>query len=86
MMMNNLRENSVGLFDTRSPNPMEWRKLGVIKDPLWKGVYPNPFHMGFSHDSKKGYVSGMGGRAGRAGRVRGLLGGASARSTRGARP
>lgn len=39
MMMNNLRENSVGLFDTRSPDPLNWKKLGVIKDPLWKGVY-----------------------------------------------
>lgn len=56
MMMNNLRENSVGLFDTSNfDDPLQWKKLGVIKDPLWKGVYPNPFHMGFSHDSKKGY-------------------------------
>jgi hypothetical protein len=34
---------------------LQWNKIGVIKDPLWKGVYPNPFHMGFTHDSKKGY-------------------------------
>jgi hypothetical protein len=38
-VMNNLRENSVGLFDTRSSNPLEWKKLGVIKDPLWKGAW-----------------------------------------------
>jgi hypothetical protein len=55
MMMNNLRENSVGLFNTSDPDPLKWNKLGVIKDPLWKGMYPNPFHMGFTHDSKKGY-------------------------------
>lgn len=55
MMMNNLRENSVGLFDTSDPDPLKWKKLGVVSDPLWKGAFPNPFHMGFSHDSKKGY-------------------------------
>lgn len=55
MMMNNLRENSVGLFDTTDKDPSKWKKLGVISDPLWKGEYPNPFHMAFSHDSKKGY-------------------------------
>lgn len=32
-----LRENSVGLFDTSDPNPLKWKKRGVIKDPLWKG-------------------------------------------------
>lgn len=43
-----LRENSVGLFDTSDPNPLKWKKKGVIKDPLWKGEYPKPFHMAVS--------------------------------------
>lgn len=30
-------ENSVGLFDTSDKDPAQWKKLGVIKDPLWKG-------------------------------------------------
>ncbi|KAF8073208.1 hypothetical protein HT031_000869 [Scenedesmus sp. PABB004] len=55
LMMNNLRENSVGLVDSTAADPRKWVKRGVIKDPLWRGEYPNPFHMAFSHDSKKAY-------------------------------
>lgn len=45
MMMNNLRENSVGFFDTTADDPKEWKKLGVLADPLGRGEFPNPFHM-----------------------------------------
>jgi hypothetical protein len=55
MMMNNLRENSVGFFDTHDADPRAWKKMGVLADPLWRGTFPNPFHMAFSHDSKKAY-------------------------------
>jgi thiocyanate desulfurase len=56
-MMNNLRENSCSVFSTEDPDPCKWRKIAHVADPLWKGKYPNPFHMVFSLDCKKLYLS-----------------------------
>ena len=56
-MMNNLRENNCGVFDTSDPDPRKWRKVAHIEDPLWRGKYPNPFHMVFSIDGSKLYLS-----------------------------
>jgi len=56
-MMNNLRENNCSVFDSSDPDPRNWRKIAHIEDPLWRGKYPNPFHMVFSLDSSKLYLS-----------------------------
>jgi thiocyanate desulfurase len=47
-MMNNLRENNCSIFDSSDPDPRNWRKVAHIEDPLWRGKYPNPFHMVFA--------------------------------------
>ena len=56
-MMNNLRENNCSVFSVADPDPRNWKKIAHVADPLWKGKYPNPFHMVFSIDSKKLYLS-----------------------------
>lgn len=56
-MMNNLRENNCGVFDSSDPDPTKWKKVAHIEDPLWRGKYPNPFHMVFSIDGSKLYLS-----------------------------
>ncbi len=57
VMMNNLRENNCSVFSTSDPDPKKWRKVAHVEDPLWRGKYPNPFHMVFSMDSSKLYLS-----------------------------
>ena len=56
-MMNNLRENNCSVFDSSDPDPRQWKKIAHIEDLLWRGKYPNPFHMVFSMDSSKLYLS-----------------------------
>lgn len=56
-MMNNLRENNCSVFSSADPDPRKWKKIAHVEDPLWRGKYPNPFHMVFSIDSKKLYLS-----------------------------
>jgi thiocyanate desulfurase len=58
-MMNNLRENNCSVFDVRDPDPTKWKKTAHVEDPLWGGKYPNPFHMVFSLDSSKLYLSAL---------------------------
>ena len=57
VMMNNLRENNCGIFSCVDPDPTKWRKVAHVEDPLWRGKYPNPFHMVFSLDGSKLYLS-----------------------------
>jgi hypothetical protein len=57
VMMNNLRENNCSIFSCADPDPKNWRKIAHVEDPLWRGKYPNPFHMVFSMDSSKLYLS-----------------------------
>ncbi|MDP1963781.1 MAG: hypothetical protein Q8K93_16435 [Reyranella sp.] len=57
VMMNNLRENNCSVFSCEDPDPKKWRKVAHVEDPLWRGKYPNPFHMVFSMDSSKLYLS-----------------------------
>jgi hypothetical protein len=57
VMMNNLRENNCSIFSCVDPDPKNWRKIAHVEDPLWRGKYPNPFHMVFSMDSSKLYLS-----------------------------
>jgi hypothetical protein len=56
-MMNNLRENNCSVFDSSDPDPTKWKKIAHIEDPLWRGRYPNPFHMVYSMDGSKLYLS-----------------------------
>lgn len=56
-MMNNLRENNCSIFDLSNPDPTKWKKIAHVEDPLWGGKYPNPFHMVFSLDGSKLYLS-----------------------------
>ena len=56
-MMNNLRENNCSVFDSSDPDPRNWKKIAHVEDPLWRGKYPNPFHMVFSMDGSKLYLS-----------------------------
>jgi len=57
VMMNNLRENNCSVFSSADPDPRKWHKVAHVEDPLWRGKYPNPFHMVFSIDSSKLYLS-----------------------------
>jgi hypothetical protein len=57
VMMNNLRENNCSIFNSSDPDPRNWRKVAHVEDPLWRGKYPNPFHMVFSIDSSKLYLT-----------------------------
>lgn len=57
VMMNNLRENNCSIFSCSDPDPTKWRKVAHVEDPLWRGKYPNPFHMVFSMDGSKLYLS-----------------------------
>jgi hypothetical protein len=56
-MMNNLRENNLSVFDSSDSDPRKWKKIAHVEDPLWGGKYPNPFHMVFSMDGSKLYLS-----------------------------
>lgn len=57
VMMNNLRENNCSIFNSSDPDPRNWRKVAHVEDPLWRGKYPNPFHMVFSLDGSKLYLT-----------------------------
>jgi hypothetical protein len=56
-MMNNLRQNNMPVFDTSDADPRQWRKVTFVKDPQWVGEYPSPFHLCFSMDGTKMFVS-----------------------------
>lgn len=56
--MNNLTQNNMAVFDTSSRDPREWTKTSTfVKDPKWVGEYPSPFHLCFSVDQSKMFVS-----------------------------
>jgi thiocyanate desulfurase len=57
VMMNNLRQNNIAVFDTSDPDPRQWKKLTFVEDPEWVGEYPSPFHVCFSMDRSKMFVS-----------------------------
>lgn len=58
ILMNNARENEMAVFDSSNQkDPTQWRRVAGVGDPSWRGVYPNPFHMAFTPDGKKLYVS-----------------------------
>lgn len=57
VLMNNIRENSMPVFDCSSSDPGKWTKIASVGDPSWRGAYPNPFHMVFTPDGKKLFVT-----------------------------
>jgi thiocyanate desulfurase len=57
VMMNNLRQNNIPVFDTSDADPRRWTKVTFVEDPQWSGQYPSPFHLTFSMDRSKMFVS-----------------------------
>ncbi len=57
LFMNGVRENNIMVFDSSNPDPLKWTKAAMVTQPHWRGAYPNTFHMGFTPDSKKVYVT-----------------------------
>jgi hypothetical protein len=56
-MMNNITQNNMPIFDTSDADPTKWKKVTFVKDPKWVGEYPSPFHLCFSMDGGKMFVS-----------------------------
>ncbi|MGD2080402.1 MAG: hypothetical protein PVJ36_04670, partial [Nitrospirota bacterium] len=58
VLMNNSRENIMAVIDTRNQSdPTSWKKVAGVGDPSWRGAYPNPFHMAFTPDARKMFVT-----------------------------
>ena len=58
VLMNNSRENIMAVFDcSDQSDPTNWRRIAGVGDPRWRGAYPNPFHMAFTPDESKMYVT-----------------------------
>ena len=56
-MTNNTRQNSMGVFDCSDADPRNWKRITHVKDPGWTGSTPSPFHIAFSMDGSKMFVS-----------------------------
>jgi thiocyanate desulfurase len=56
-MMNNIKQNNMAVFDTSAADPHQWKRITFVKDPTWVGDYPSPFHLCFSMDGSKMFVS-----------------------------
>jgi hypothetical protein len=56
-MMNNIRQNNMAVFETADADPRNWKKITFVKDEGWVGDYPSPFHLCFSMDRSKMFVS-----------------------------
>jgi hypothetical protein len=56
-MMNNIQQNNMAVFDTSDTDPRKWNKITYVKDPAWIGEFPSPFHLCFSMDGSKMFVS-----------------------------
>lgn len=56
-MMNNIKQNNMAVYDTSDPDPRKWNRITFVKDPSWVGDYPSPFHLCFSTDGSKMFVS-----------------------------
>ena len=56
-MMNNIEQNNMAVFDTSNADPRKWNRFTFVKDPAWVGEYPSPFHLCFSVDGSKMFVS-----------------------------
>ena len=48
----------MAVFDcSDQSDPANWRRIASVGDPSWRGAYPNPFHMAFTPDESKMYVT-----------------------------
>jgi thiocyanate desulfurase len=56
-MTNNTRQNSMGVFNCEDRDPRKWTRVGVFKDSHWVGSTPSPFHITYSMDGSKMFVS-----------------------------
>ncbi|MDE3034525.1 MAG: hypothetical protein KGJ14_01010, partial [Nitrospirota bacterium] len=56
-MMNNIEQNNMAVFDTSDADPRKWRKITFVRDSTWVGKFPSPFHLCFSMDGSKMFVS-----------------------------
>jgi hypothetical protein len=56
-MMNNIKQNNMAVYDTSEADPRKWKRFTFVKDPRWVGDYPSPFHLCFSMDGSKMFVS-----------------------------
>lgn len=58
LFMNGVRQNNIMVWDSANHNdPSTWKKKAVVEHPDWRGAYPNTFHMVFTPDGKKIYVT-----------------------------
>jgi len=57
VICNNLRDNSVAHFDVANADPRQWKRRGFIRSADWKGEFPAPFHLCFSVDGSKLFLS-----------------------------
>ena len=57
VMTNNTRQNSMGVFDCVDPDPRKWKRVTDFKDSHWVGSTPSPFHISYSMDGSKMFVS-----------------------------
>jgi len=56
-LMANIQQNYMPVWDTSDEDPRRWKRVAAVKDPKWKGEYPSPFHVCFSTDKSKMFVS-----------------------------
>lgn len=58
VFMNGVRQNNIMVWDSSNhADPRTWKKKAVVEDPAWRGSYPNTFHMVFTPDGRKLYVT-----------------------------
>ncbi len=58
-MMNNIKQNNMAIFDTAAPDPRDWKRITFVRDPDWAPNIesPSPFHLAYSIDGSKMFVS-----------------------------
>lgn len=58
LFMNGVRQNNIMVWDSSNhADPKSWKKKAVVEHPDWRGSYPNTFHMVFTPNGKKLYVT-----------------------------
>jgi hypothetical protein len=57
VVMNNLRANNVAVFTVEEDDPRKWKRVTHVRNPEWQGEYPSPFHVCFSTDGTKMFLS-----------------------------
>lgn len=58
LFMNGVRQNNIMVYDSSNhSDPTKWTKKAVVESPDWRGAYPNTFHMVFTPDGRKVYVT-----------------------------